>query len=149
VVFPRDIRYQAAVIRDHHVLLARIFDRSDGREFWIIPGGGREPGETEEECVCREVREETSLVVTAGPLLFETPDIPDGIYGRLKTYLCTVVAGEASPGTEPEIDHDGITTIRALGWFDLRDPAGWDPRIAEARATLPLMMELREVLGYA
>jgi 2,3-bisphosphoglycerate-dependent phosphoglycerate mutase len=31
-------------------------------------------------------------------LLFETPDIPEGMYERLRTYRCTVVAGEARPG---------------------------------------------------
>ena len=106
----RDVRYQAAVVRDDHVLLLRVFDRADGVEFWLLPGGGREPGEGEAECLRRELREETHLLVEVGPLLFETPDIPEGMYDRLRTYRCTVVAGEARPGSEPEVDHDGQTT---------------------------------------
>ena len=35
--------YQAAVVRDDHVLLLKVFDRADGVEFWLLPGGGREP----------------------------------------------------------------------------------------------------------
>lgn len=144
----RDIRYQAAIVRDHHVLLLKVFDRADGVEFWLFPGGGREPGESVVECLQREVREETHLDVAVERLLFESPDIPEGIYDRLQTYLCTVVAGEARPGTEPEVDHDGQATIRALAWFDLRDPAGWGLEIAIAKVTLPLLIQLRAYLGY-
>ena len=39
------------------------------REEWGPPGGGREPGETVVECVLREVREETGLVLSAEDLM--------------------------------------------------------------------------------
>ena len=38
------------------------------RGEWGPPGGGREPGETVVECVLREVREETGLVLSADDL---------------------------------------------------------------------------------
>lgn len=144
----RDIRYQAAVVREHHVLLLRVFDRADGSEFWLLPGGRREPGEAEVDCLRREVHEETRLEVAVGPLLFETPDIPEGMYDRLRTYHCSVLAGEAQPGSEPEVDHDGQATIRALGWFDLRDPSRWEPAIYATRGTCDQLLRLRAALGY-
>jgi 8-oxo-dGTP pyrophosphatase MutT (NUDIX family) len=60
-MLPRGVRYQAAIIEEHRVLLLRVFLREDGREIWIFPGGGREPGESEAECLRRELREETHL----------------------------------------------------------------------------------------
>lgn len=66
----RDIRYQAAVLRDHYVLLLKVFDRAGGVEFWLFPGGGREPGESVEDCLRRELREETHLEVEVSSLLF-------------------------------------------------------------------------------
>lgn len=147
-MMPRGVRYQAAIIQGHHVLLIRIFLREDGREVWIFPGGGREPGESEEECLQREVREETHLQVDVGPLLFETPVVGDELYMALKTYRCSITGGDARPGVEPEVDYDGQTTIRALGWLDLRDPEGWGPQVAEAKATQPLLHQLRAALGY-
>jgi 8-oxo-dGTP pyrophosphatase MutT (NUDIX family) len=45
------------------VLLIEMRDPSDssGGWYWVTPGGGREEGESEEECAVREVLEETGL----------------------------------------------------------------------------------------
>nr|WP_225316390.1 MULTISPECIES: NUDIX hydrolase [Haloferax] len=48
--------------RDGSVLLVR----QDGR--WVLPGGGVESGETKTEALVREMREETGLDATVGPL---------------------------------------------------------------------------------
>ncbi len=42
-----------------------------GHSFWVIPGGGLEAGESDEECVIREMREETGLEVQVEKLLIE------------------------------------------------------------------------------
>jgi len=51
----RYARYQGAIVQDDQLLLIkhRVFE--DNSEFWMIPGGGREAGETEEEAVIREM----------------------------------------------------------------------------------------------
>lgn len=53
----RTIRYQGAIIQDDCVLLIRYRDPQSERTFWMVPGGGREPHESEEECVQREMHE--------------------------------------------------------------------------------------------
>jgi ADP-ribose pyrophosphatase YjhB (NUDIX family) len=66
----RDIRYQAVVAKADALLLVKCAFR-DGRTQWMLPGGGRDDGETEKECVAREVAEETTTTVigrkTSGP----------------------------------------------------------------------------------
>lgn len=63
------------VIQQKNVLAAAIFDdgrlllvrRASGDSFlagyWEIPGGGREPLEAWDDCLRREIREETSLEI--------------------------------------------------------------------------------------
>ena len=49
---------------------------STGRAYWVIPGGGIEGSESEEECVIREMKEETNLDVTIDRLVFDEPGHP-------------------------------------------------------------------------
>lgn len=57
----------AAVIHDAEGSLL-LQEKSSG-EGWSLPAGAIEPGETPQEAVAREVREETGLVVTSTTLL--------------------------------------------------------------------------------
>jgi 8-oxo-dGTP pyrophosphatase MutT (NUDIX family) len=142
----RSIRYQAAVVFNDHLLLLKVLDGPTGRLLWVFPGGGREPGETEEECIKREVREETHLGVAVARFLFEVPDVPEGNYDRLRTYLCTIQEGSAHPGTEPEIDGDVHPIIREIGWFDLRQPETWDPLLRDSEITYRMLQQVRKAL---
>ena len=53
----RHTRYQGLIIKDHKVLLITHRQHSTGRSDWVIPGGGIEGSETEQECVIREMKE--------------------------------------------------------------------------------------------
>jgi 8-oxo-dGTP diphosphatase len=144
----RDIRYQAAIIQNHHVLLLRAAER-DGATFWLPPGGGREGEETAEACVCREVFEETSLSVEVERLLFADPAIPGDTYDHLHTYLCRIQRGVAAPGVEPETDTEEHSSIQEVGWFDLRDPASWSSSHAMGQITSSWLEKLRAALAYS
>ena len=144
----RTTRYQAAIVENDHILLLKMIDYEHGTMFWALPGGGQEADETEEACVQREVLEETCLRVEVVRLILDEPDIPDGIYQRLKTYVCRVIDGELKPGYEPEVDTSDFTTIQEVRWFDLRDPGAWDLLAVADPFTYPLLQRIRAVLGY-
>jgi 8-oxo-dGTP pyrophosphatase MutT (NUDIX family) len=144
----RTIRYQAAIVQDDHLLLLKVHDRPTGKIFWLFPGGGREHGETEEQCVEREAFEETHLRVEVERFLFEAPDIPERGSNRLRTYLCRVRGGVARPGWEPEVDGNGHQTIQDLGWFDLRQRETRDAILNEKEITYHLVQRVREELGF-
>jgi 8-oxo-dGTP diphosphatase len=145
----RSIRYQGAIIRDHHILLLKQMEHASGRSYWQIPGGGIEPGETEEQCVQREMLEETGLHVLVHSLLLEEPIPPGAIYQRWKTYRCHVLAGEARPGSEPEAAYAGAYSFTEVGWFDLRHPTTWNTRLGADSYIAAWLERVQAALGYA
>ncbi|MBE0431252.1 MAG: NUDIX domain-containing protein [Dehalococcoidia bacterium] len=145
----RETRYQGAIIRNHHILLIKHCEHATGRTYWLLPGGGREHGETEEACVQREMHEETHLDVSVERLLLNEDDIPfETYYNRLKTYLCRAAGGDAQPGYDPEAESAQQHAITEARWFDLRNPALWGDCIADDPLIFPLLHRIRAVLGY-
>ena len=144
----RHTRYQGAIINNHQMLLIKHREYKTGRSYGVIPGGGMEPGETEEESVRREMKEETNLNVQVISLLMDEPDFPGGTYQRLKTYLCAPLKGEASPGFEPEQDATSVYGIVEVKWFDLRSEANWGQEIIDDPITYPQLKNIRRILSY-
>ncbi|MFP4497553.1 MAG: NUDIX domain-containing protein [Vulcanimicrobiota bacterium] len=69
------IRIRVAVIlpRDKEILLVRHVKK--GRQYWLVPGGGLDPGETIEECAIREIKEETNMDIKLLKLLFVSESV--------------------------------------------------------------------------
>ena len=144
----RDIRYQGAIVHDDQLLLIRHREHKTDHSYWIFPGGGREEGESEEECVCREMHEETGLVVKVERLLMEQPTTPGGVYRLRRTFLCSVIAGTAAPGYEPEEEAAANYGIVEIGWFDLRDAASWNELVRANKITYPQLLAVQSLLGF-
>ncbi|MEX0784337.1 MAG: NUDIX domain-containing protein [Dehalococcoidia bacterium] len=142
----REIRHQAAVVRDHHILLIHARDQRED-SFWLLPGGGSEGSETGEECVCREVREETHLDVTVVRTLLDEVVPPNDLYHRVRTYLCSAnPEAIASPGEEPE--EYFTATILEARWFDLRSFDAWPEKALSNPRTMDWSRKVRTALEY-
>jgi ADP-ribose pyrophosphatase YjhB (NUDIX family) len=77
--------------------------------LWDTPGGFVEPGESLEECVRRELREEAGIEVEVGRLVATVPDTygPTGDATVNAFYDCLLLSGEPRP------DDD----VAELRWF--------------------------------
>ena len=83
------IRAVAILIKDNKVLLIH---RKNEKEYFVFPGGGVENGETVEQAVVRELKEETTINVKIDRLLYHH------IYDNdteLFFFLCDYISGEA------------------------------------------------------
>jgi 8-oxo-dGTP pyrophosphatase MutT (NUDIX family) len=147
------VRYQGAIVRPAErggaeVLLIRHVHIEDGRSYWLLPGGGLESGETPEQCVAREMLEETGLTVRVERLLFDVPSAGHW-YDREHTYLCTPLAGEAAPGDEPEFVEQRPYDIAEVGWFSLASDGAWGDLVHRDAVTLANLRRLQAALGQA
>lgn len=142
----RTTRYQAAILLDEEILLIKNHELLTGHHYWLLPGGGREPGETEIECVQREVLEETNLEVKVRGILLDenTQNWDYGTYQRFKTYHCHPLTTAASPGTEPEVA--SAYQIIEVGWFNIFDETTWDEMILNDPITAPVLRRIRLAL---
>jgi len=142
-------RYQGVIVRDDQILLIKHQEHGPGgRSYWLLPGGGREAGESAEECVRREIQEETGLTVAVVRLLWDDPAPPDRRRGPRKTYLCTILAGEAAPGYDPEPEATKVYAITAVQWLDLRSEAAWDEQVRADATTYADLLRIQALLGY-
>ncbi len=76
----RSIHVVAAVITDARgrILLNRRTGNSDMAGLWEFPGGKREPGESSEQALVRELREELGIEAEVGEWVMEVPQLyPD------------------------------------------------------------------------
>lgn len=69
-----------------------------GRGLWSVPGGRVEPGETDEDAVVREMREETGLDVTPGTLV---GNVRRGSYD-IHDYACAITGGTLRAGDDAD-----------------------------------------------
>jgi 8-oxo-dGTP diphosphatase len=78
--------------------------RAPSRGLWSLPGGRVEPGETLEQAVEREVREETGLTVRAGtPVGRVTIPAADVLYDVVDL-ACTLVRPDEQPVAGDDAD---------------------------------------------
>jgi 8-oxo-dGTP diphosphatase len=101
--------------------------------LWEFPGGKREPGETFEQCLGRELREELGVEVVVGEL-FDT--ITHAYPERtilLKFFLCRLLQGEPQA-----LDCAGVKWVDRVG-LDAHDfPAADATLLDKLKATISL-----------
>jgi 8-oxo-dGTP diphosphatase len=91
-----------AVISDKAGRLLMIRRRNEpGAGLWSLPGGRIEAGESDEQAVVREIREETGLSVTVGALLgaVERPGLRGAVID-IRDYLAVVTGGTLRAGDD-------------------------------------------------
>jgi 8-oxo-dGTP diphosphatase len=101
---PARVQCVGGVITDDSGRLLLILrGHEPGKGLWSIPGGRVEPGESDAQAVVREIREETGLIVTCGPLLgaVERPGL-GGAVVDIRDYRAVVTGGELAPGDDAD-----------------------------------------------
>jgi 8-oxo-dGTP diphosphatase len=112
------------ITADDQILLVR--HRKGPRQYWVLPGGRLEYGETFQECAVRELQEETGLDVEVDKLAFLSEAIaPDRSRHIVNVYLTArVVGGVMKVGDEPVLAGVDYVPIVELERCTLYPPVG-------------------------
>lgn len=118
-------RVSVIVVTDEQkILLVR--HRKGNRQYWVLPGGRLEYGETFQECAVRELREETGLDVCVDKLVFLSEAIaPDRSRHIVNVYVTAkVTGGVMKVGDEPVLAGVDYVPLEELQRCTLYPPVG-------------------------
>ncbi|WP_372651965.1 (deoxy)nucleoside triphosphate pyrophosphohydrolase [Draconibacterium sp.] len=113
------IQVTCAIIIDHgKILVAQNNESSDHPFQWEFPGGKVKSGETEKECVIREINEELNLTVEVQGALTPVEHDYQIKAIRLIPFVCSLVSGNLKLN-----DHNAVkwVTIDELDELDLAE----------------------------
>jgi mutator protein MutT len=87
----------ALIFRQGELLITQRQATSHLGGCWEFPGGKREAGETFEQCLVREIREELGVEIAVGELFEEISHAYPEKSVHLKFFLCKLLSGEPRP----------------------------------------------------
>ena len=112
------IEVVAAVIVDGERVLSTQRGSGEWKDYWEFPGGKIEPGETREEALRREIREELNVDVQVGELLTTVDYDYPTFHLTMHCFRCSL-----SPGDRPTLlEHEAARwltthTLRDVRWL--------------------------------
>ena len=106
----------AAIIRDGRVLAAQRGAAMSLAGLWEFPGGKIEQGESAQNALVRELREELACTVEVGdPVGTSFHDYPFGTV-QLTTFYGRIIEGEPIAGEHSELRWCDASELLALEW---------------------------------
>lgn len=91
---------------DKRILLVR--QHHDGKDIWMVPGGGIEDDENAAEAAIREVKEETGLDIGIDGLLWHVEEVSERGQRFVNFFLCHAIGDvqRLALGRDPELAED-------------------------------------------
>ena len=114
----KTINVVAAIIRDGNKIFATQRGYGDYKEGWEFPGGKVEPGETPQQALVREIKEELYTEIVVGDYLTTIEYDYPAFHLSMQCFWCKIV-----DGTPVLKEHE------AARWLDLEhiDSVDWLP----------------------
>lgn len=110
------------IILDNEKRVLMVRQHHDGKDIWMVPGGGVEAGENSRDAGTREVLEETGLRVKMGKLVWHVEEVSEERGHRfVNFFLAELTGGTLELGMDPEFDkeHQVLREVRFMSREEL------------------------------
>lgn len=113
----KTIQVVAAIIRDGGRIFAAQRGYGKNKDGWEFPGGKIEPGETPEQALVREIREELNAEITVGEKLTQVEwDYPD-FHLSMGCYWCALASGALTLREHESARWLALDELDAVDWL--------------------------------
>ncbi|MBR0228160.1 MAG: 8-oxo-dGTP diphosphatase MutT [Clostridia bacterium] len=113
----KTIQVVAAIIREDGRIFAAQRGYGSAKDGWEFPGGKIEPGETPEQALVREIREELNAEIAVGEKLTQVEwDYPD-FHLSMGCYWCAVASGALTLREHESARWLHLSELDAVDWL--------------------------------
>ena len=113
------VRPTGILIEEHKILIVK--QDVTATRHWALPGGALELGETIEQCLVREIKEETGLDVLVKELLYVCDRIRQDSHVVHMTFLVEKIGGRLRTGQELLLEKEKIRELDMVPVDKLQD----------------------------
>jgi 8-oxo-dGTP diphosphatase len=106
----------AVMVRDGQVFASQR-GYGDFKGWWEFPGGKIEPGETPQEALVREIREELAAEIEVGDLLETVEWDYPSFHLTMHCFLCTLLTGSLRLNEHQDSAWLTRETLRSVRWL--------------------------------
>ena len=138
------VRVCGICIENDKLLLVKHGHTIGNKAFWIPPGGGLTYGETVQDCLQRELLEETGLHVKVNRFLFVNEFLQAPLHAVELFFEVSITDGELATGTDPELKQDQ-QLIEKVQWLTIKDILAIP--IPDKHRVLQHLISLDDLLG--
>ncbi|GHE66689.1 MULTISPECIES: NUDIX hydrolase [Roseivirga] len=113
------VRVCGICIENNRLLLVHHRALGVANGLWAPPGGGMNYGETAEQALIREFKEETGCTIAIKKFLFVHEYLDPPLHGIELFFEVEICSGTPILGTDPEMDVDA-QLLTQIGFYDLK-----------------------------
>ena len=123
----KHIEVVAGIIKDGDKIFATQRGYGEFKDGWEFPGGKMEPGETPQQALARELKEELAIDVNVGDFLCTVNYDYPTFHLTMHCFYCSVIGGEL-----PLLEHEAAKWLNMLELHSVN----WLPADVEVVASL-------------